>query len=103
MTSSNFLFGITRPTNITFVQSSLKFVGQERVLGRVEVREIGDDREHAGRAEAERLELLAVVFGVAERQVAAIDVRRQFAAAAEAELDQLFVDPDEVLGGVMLW
>ena len=64
----------------------------------VEVAEVGNDRQHAGGGEAERLEFLAVVFGVAEREVAAVDVGGQFAPAPETELDEIVVDAEEVLG-----
>ena len=53
--------------------------GEQRVLCGVEVREVGDDREDAGGRESQRLELLAVVFGVAEGEVAAPDVGGQLA------------------------
>ena len=39
----------------------------------------------------------AVVLGVAERQVAAVDIGGQLAPSAEAELDQVLVDAEEVL------
>ena len=81
-----------------FVQSSSNAGGEQSVRRDVEVREVGHDRQHAGGAEAERLELLPVVLGVAEREVAAVDVGRQLAAAVEAQLDELLVDADEVLG-----
>ena len=69
MMVSNFLFGITRPTNITFVHPSSKSAASSWLGRAVEVAEVGNDRQHAGARESERLELLAVVFGVAEREV----------------------------------
>ena len=39
----------------------------------------------------------AVVLGVAEREIAAVDVGGQLAPAAEAQLDEVLVDADEVL------
>ena len=51
----------------------------------------------AGAREAERFELGAVVFGVAEREIGAFDVRRQFAAASKALLDEVPMHADEVL------
>ena len=59
--------------------------------------EAGHDVEDAGGREAERFELLAVVFRIAERQVAARLVERQLAPAPEAEAHQLLVDVDEIL------
>ena len=44
------------------------------------------------------LELVPVVFRIAEREIAAGDVGGQLAPPAEAELDQVLVDADEVLG-----
>ena len=51
--------------------------GGHQVGRQIEMREVGDDRQHAGRAESEVFELLPVVFGVAERQLAARDVGRR--------------------------
>ena len=67
------------------------------------MREVGHDRQHGGARKAERLEILAVELRVAERQIAAIDVRVQLPAAAETLPRERPVDADEVSGGVMLW
>jgi hypothetical protein len=64
----------------------------------IEVSESRDDGEHTGRIEAEPFEFLPVVFGVAERQRRARDVRGQLAAAAKAQLDEVLVDAEKVLG-----
>ena len=64
----------------------------------VEVAEVGHHRQHRGAGEAERLEILAVELGVAHRQVAAVGVGLQLAAAAERLPRQGAVDADEVLG-----
>ena len=63
----------------------------------VQVSEVGDDGENAGWSETERLELLTVVLRIAEREIGAADVRRQFPPAPEAELHEVFVHADEVL------
>ena len=58
------------------------------------VRRLGDargvdgDREDAGAAEAERLELLAVVLRVAEREVDAAGQRRELVASERGEAEQ---------------
>jgi len=65
----------------------------------VEVGEVGNDRQHSGVRKPERLELEPVVLGVAEGQLTAIDVGSELAAAAEAQLDEILVNSDEVLGG----
>ena len=72
--------------------------GEHAIGSHVEVREIGDHGEDAGVAEAETLELLAVVLGIAERQIAPCNVGGQLAPAAEAQLHQVLVHADEVLG-----
>ena len=65
-------------------------VGQD-LLQRRAARRAGDplgvhrNRQHAGALEAERLELLAVELGVAERQIDAAGQRRQLAAAERRE------------------
>ena len=54
---------------------------ERRPLDRLrDARRVDRDREDAGRSEAERLELPAVVLGVAERQIDAADERRQLLA-----------------------
>ena len=68
------------------------------VRRQIEMREIGDDRQHAGGIEPERFELLAVELGVAEREIDAGRIDAQLAAALEALLDELLVHVDEELG-----
>ena len=46
------------------------------------------DREHPGRREAERLELLPVVLGIAQRQFDMADERSQFLASKRREAEQ---------------
>ena len=50
----------------------------------VEVREIRDHRQHGGAWKPERLEVLSVELGIAEREVAAVRVGAQLAPAAKA-------------------
>ena len=45
-------------------------LGDGAVGDAVEMREIRHDRQDAGALEAERLEILAIEFGIAEREVA---------------------------------
>ena len=97
MTSSIRLFGMTRPTNRMFVQLVVELARDQVVRPEIEVREVGHDRQHAGRIEAQRLELLPVEFRIAERQIARARDRAQLAAALEALLDELLVDVEEVL------
>ena len=81
-----------------FVQSSSNSRGDAAGSARrSRCEKSGHDRQHAGAREAERLELLAVELRVAERQVAAVGVGAQLAAAAEALARQRPVDADEVL------
>ena len=98
MTSSDLLFGITRPTNRMFVHSSSN-ASDVIVFGvDVEVREVGHDRQHAGRREAERPASscrLNSESPSASSQRA--DVGGQLAAAVEAQLDELLVHAEEVL------
>ena len=49
---------------------------------------IDGQRQHAGRREAERLELLPVVLGDAERQIDAADQRRQLLPRQRGQAEQ---------------
>ena len=80
------------------VQSSSNSRATSQFGCAVEVREVGDDRQHGGARKAERLEVLAVELRVAEREIAAIGVGAQLAAAAEALPRQRPVHADEILG-----
>ena len=79
------------------VQSSSNSRGDQPVRLAIEMREVGDDRQHRGPRKAERLEILAVELGVAERQIAAVGVGLQLAAAAKALARQRAVHADEIL------
>ena len=68
------------------------------VRRQIEMREVGNDWQHAGGIEAQRFELLAVELGVAERQIDARRVDAELAAPLEALLDELLVHVDEELG-----
>ncbi len=68
------------------------------VRRQIEVREIGNDRQHARGIEPQRFELLAIELGVAKRQVDARRVDAELAATLEALLDELLVHVDEELG-----
>ncbi len=60
--------------------------------------EVGHHGQNAGVSESERVELLAVVLGVAERELRPPDVGRQLAASPEAQLDEIVMHADEVVG-----
>ena len=62
------------------------------------MREVGHDRQDAGPRKAKRGKLLPIELGIAEREIAAADVGAQLAAALPAQLDELVVDADEILG-----
>ena len=85
----------------THEQDIRTFVGEiadQRVVGGlVEVGEAWYDREHARAREAELLQFLAVELGIAQGQVAAVDIRAQLSSAAVALPHEILVDPDEVL------
>ena len=53
-----------------------------------DARRVDGDREDAGRREPERLELLPVVLGVAERQIDVADERRQLLPAERREPEE---------------
>ena len=92
------LFGIIRPTNRMFVQLVVELAGDAPVGSAGQVREVRDHGQDAGLREAKRLELLPVELRVAEREIAAVDVRLQLAASLPAQLHELLVNADEVLG-----
>ena len=97
MTSSMRLFGMMRPTNRMFVQLVVELAGDQVVRLEIEVREVGYDRQHAGRIEAQRLELLPVELRVAECEIDALGIDPQLAASLEALLGELLVHVDEEL------
>ncbi len=70
--------------------------GQCAVGAGIQVREIGDDRKDTCVPESETIELLPVVLGISQRQIAAGDVGRELPAAAEAERHEILVDADEI-------
>ena len=51
----------------------------------------------------ERLELLPVVFRIAEREIDRSTYAVSSRRPRKHELDEILVDADEVSGGVMLW
>ncbi len=61
-----------------------------------QVAEIRYDWQHRRARESQRLEFGAVVLRVAEREIAAFDVRRELAAPSEALLDEVAVHADKV-------
>ena len=70
MMSSIRLFGAMRPTNRKFASPSSEYGVEHRMSGRAASgARVDGDRQHAGVREAERLELLTVVVGIAEGQV----------------------------------
>ena len=91
------LFGMTRPTNRMLVQSSSNSCAIKSLGGEIEMREIGNDRQHARGIEPERFEFLAVELGIAKRQIDAGRVDAELAAPLEALLDELLVHVDEEL------
>ena len=88
---------MTRPTNSDVRPVVVELARRRTGSARVEVREVGHDRQHRGPREAERLEILPVELGVAERQIAAIGVRPQLAPSAEALARERPVHADEIL------
>ena len=80
-----------------FVQSSSNWSATNRFGGAIEVREVRHDRQHRGPGKPERFEVLPVELRIAQRQIAAVDVGLQLAAAAEALPRERAVDADEVL------
>ena len=84
MRSSIFLFAIDAADEQDVRPLVVELVGDEPVRCGVEVREVGHDGQHRRPRKAERLEILPVELGVAERQIAPIGVRPQLAPAAEA-------------------
>ena len=71
--------------------------GEGEIARAAQMIETGHDVEDAGGREAERFELLAVVFRIAQREVTARPIERELAPAPEAEAYQLLVDVDEIL------
>ena len=65
--------------------------------GRSRCEKSGTTGSTAVRGKPERLEILAVELGVAEREIAAIGVRPQLAPAAKALARQRAMDADEIL------
>ena len=62
----------------------------------IKVREVRYDREDGGSREAERLEVLAIEFGIAEREVAALAIGLQLATTAKTLARQRTMDTDKV-------
>jgi hypothetical protein len=62
------------------------------------MREVGNDGQDPGGREADRIELLAVVFGIAEREIATLPIKAQLAASEIAQPGEHLVDADEKLG-----
>ena len=80
------------------VQSSSNWCGDEPVrLRSSRCEKSGTTGQHRGPRKAERFEILAVELRVAQRQLAAVDVRVQLAPAAEALARQRAVHADEIL------
>ena len=66
---------------------------RDEPVGRiVEMREVGNDRQHRRAREAERFEILAVELRIAEREIAAVDVGVNLAPAAKALARQRAMD-----------
>src|SRR5256885_17110638 len=63
----------------------VELVGDEAIRRVIQMREIGDHRQHRRSREAERLEILAVELGGAEREIAAVRLQPQLAPAARSE------------------
>ena len=64
----------------------------------IEVRKIGDDRQHGRPWKAKRVQVLPVELGVAERQIAALAVRAELPASTKTLPRELPIDADEVFG-----
>ena len=80
-----------RPVVVVFLRDQI-------VRRQIEVREVGNDRQHARGIEPERFELLAIELGIAKREIDASRVDAELAATLEALLDELLVHVDEELG-----
>ncbi len=73
--------------------------GDQVIGGAVQMREIRDDRQHAGWCEPEPFQLLPVELGVTESQVDTSGIDTEFPAALEALLRQPFVHVDPEFWG----
>jgi hypothetical protein len=70
---------------------------ERRAPGRLgDPRRVDRNRKHAGAAEAECVELLAVVLGIAEREIDAADQRAQLVTAERRQAEQSRVVGREV-------
>ena len=98
------LFGISRPTNSTFVRSSSIRVEHARIRRHVEVREVRHDRQDAGRRKSERGKFLPIEFRGTEREVDR-GCDRAAAPGARESTGARATDgrPTKYSGGVMLW
>ena len=92
------LFGMIAPDEQDVGPVVVVFLRDQIVRRQIEVREVGNDREHARRIEPERFELLAIELGIAQREIDAGRVDAELAATLEALFDELLVHVDEELG-----
>src|SRR5262249_2488516 len=75
----------------------VELVGNQPIRRKVEQGEVRYDRQRPGSAKAQRLEIFAVEFRIAKREIRGVDVRLKLPPASETLPHERTMDADEVL------